>query len=125
VSVSADGSIHPIATTSWVAGFEYAISPPISVALYDSGVRIDSSYSTDAGGAYIGFGYPGSPNTNNRAIDEITGVVRWQPWKIAGRGSMQWNTQLSWLRRTPWSPGVGPSSAHAVMVLTQVRYNLP
>jgi hypothetical protein len=125
VSISADGAIHPIPTSSWAGGFEYAISPLLSVSVYDSGVRIDSSYSTDAGGPYIGFGYPGSPNTNNRAIDEITGVVGWQPWKIAGRGSMQWNTQLSWVRRTPWSPGTGRSSAQVVIVLTQIRYNLP
>ncbi len=125
VSISADGAIHPIPTTSWAAGFEYTISPPLSLAVYDSGVRIDSSYSADAGGTFIGFGYPGSPNTNNRSIDEVTGVVGWQPWKIPGRGSMQWNTQLSWLRRTPWSIGTAPSSAQAVMVLTQIRYNLP
>jgi len=125
VSISADGAIHTIPTTAWVAGFEYAPSPPLSVAVYDSGVRIDSSYSSDVGGAYIGFGYPGSPNTNNRSIDEITGVVGWQPWKIAGRGSLQWNTQLSWVRREPWSTGTGPSSASTVMVLTQIRYNLP
>jgi hypothetical protein len=125
VSISADGAIHPIPTTSWVAGFEFALSPLMSLGAYDSGVRIDSSYSSDVGGAYIGFGYPGSPNTNNRSIDEITGVVGWQPWKIAGRGSLQWNTQLSWVRREPWSTGTGPSSASTVMVLTQIRYNLP
>jgi hypothetical protein len=38
---------------------------------------------------------------------------------------MQWNTQLSWVRREPWSTGTGPSSASTVMVLTQIRYNLP
>jgi hypothetical protein len=88
-------------------------------------VRIERSDSVDSDGGHIGFGYPGSPNANNRAIDEVTGVFGWQPWKIAGRGSMQWNNQVSWLRRTPWSTGSGPSSAHSVMFLTQIRYNLP
>ena len=125
VSISADGAIHPIPASSWVVGFEYGISPRFSVAAYDSGVRIDQSDSVDTDGGYIGFGYPGSPNTDNRAIDEVTGVFGWQPWKIAGRGSMQWNNQLSWLRRTPWSTGSAPASAHAVMFLTQIRYNLP
>jgi len=125
VSISADGAIHRIPTTAWVAGVEYRISAPVSIAAYDSGVRIDQSYSVDADGSSIGFGYPGSPNSNNRAIDEITGVMAWQPWKISGRGSMQWNSQVSWLRRTPWSVGSGPSSAHAVMLLTQIRYNFP
>jgi hypothetical protein len=125
VSISADGAIHPIPTTAWTAGVEYRISAPFSIAAYDSGVRIDSSYSVDANGAFVGFGYPGSPNADNRTIHEITGVFGWQPWKIAGRGSMQWNSQVSWLRRTPWSTGAGPSSADAVIFLTQIRYNLP
>jgi hypothetical protein len=125
VSISADGAIHLIPTTTWVAGVEYRISPPFSIALYDSGVRIDQRYSVDADGTYIGFGFPGSSNADNRAIDEVTGVFGWQPWSIDGRGSMQWNTQLSWLRRAPWSTGSGPSSASAVILLTQIRYNLP
>jgi len=125
VSVGADGAIHPIPTTAWAAGFEYRISAPFSIAAYDSGVRIDSSYAVDADGTFIGFGYPGSPNDNNRNIHQVTGVFGWQPWKIAGRGSMQWNSQLSWLRRTPWSTGTGPSSAEAMMFLMQIRYNLP
>jgi hypothetical protein len=58
-------------------------------------------------------------------IDEVTGVFTWQAWRIAGRGSMQWSTQASWLRRTPWSAGAGPASADAFMLLTQIRYNLP
>jgi hypothetical protein len=125
VSVDADGAIHPIPTSAWVAGVEYRISAPLSIGAYDSGVRIDRSYSADADGTAIGFGYPGSPNAQNRAIDEITGVLGWQPWTIPGRGSMQWNSQVSWLRRVPWSTGSGPSAAQTVMFLTQIRYNLP
>src|SRR5262245_26317569 len=125
VSISADGVIHPIPTTAWAAGVEYRISPQLSIAAYDSGVHIDNSFSIDADSTFIGFGYPGAPNADNRAIHEVTGVFGWEPWKIAGRGSMQWSSQVSWLRRTPWSTGAGPSSADALMVLTQIRYNLP
>ena len=62
---------------------------------------------------------------NNKSIDEITAVAAWEPWKIEGRGSMQWTTQVSWLSRKPWSAGAGPASADVFMFLTQVRYNLP
>lgn len=124
-SISADGTIHPVRTTAWAAGFEYAISAQLSIAAYDSGVRVENSYSVDADGSFIGFGYPGSPNAHNRTLHEVTGVFAWQPWKIAGRGSMQWTTQLAWVQRTPWSTGSGPSSARAAMLLTQIRYNLP
>jgi hypothetical protein len=125
LSVSADGDIHPIRTYSWVVGVERRLTTHASIAFYDSGVHAYSSYSTDTDGTYIGFGYPGAPTTDNRTIHEVTGVFAWQPWKIEGRGSMQWTTQLSWLSRTPWSPGAGPSSASAVVFFTQLRYNLP
>jgi hypothetical protein len=125
VSLGADGSIHPIRATSWVAGVEQRVSPTVTIAGYDSGVHTDATYVNDTDGTLIGFGYPGSPNTNNRNIHEVTGVFAWQPWSIPGRGSMQWNTQLSWLERTPWSVGSGPSSANAWLFLTQIRYNLP
>ena len=124
VSISADGAIHPIPTTAWVAGFDYRISGALSVAAYDSGVHIDHSYSVDSGGGYIGFGYPGSSTADNRTIHEITGVFGWQPWKTADRGSLQWNNQVAWLRRTPWASS-SPSSANAVMFLSQIKYNLP
>ena len=125
VSISADGAIHPIRTASWVAGLEQRLGPSTSIALYDSGVAADTSYSFDPDGTFIGFGYPGSPNADNRRIHEITGMFAWQAWQIEGRGSMQWNTQVSWLRRSPWSQGSGPASASALLFFTQVRYNLP
>jgi hypothetical protein len=125
VSISADGQIHPIRASSWVAGVERRLTTQASAAIYDSGVHADKSYSVDTNGADIGFGYPGAPNSANKSIHQVTGVFAWQAWRIEGRGSMQWTTQLSWLRRTPWSPGAGPSSADEIMVFSQLRYNLP
>ena len=125
VSISADGRIHPIHASSWVGGVEYRLMTRASVAVYDSGVHADVSYATDVDGTYIGFGYPGAPNTNNKAVHEVTGVFAWQPWKIEARGSMQWTTQLSWMARTPFSVGANQSSADSVLFFTQLRYNLP
>ena len=125
VSISADGQIHPIRTTSWVVGVEHRLTTQASAAIYDSGVHADRNYSVDTSGSDIGFGYPGAPTSANKSIHQVTGVFAWQAWSIEGRGSLQWNTQVSWLRRTPWSAGTGPPSADAVMVLSQIRYNLP
>jgi len=125
VSISADGQIHPIRASAWVVGGERRLTTQASAAIYDSGIHADNSYSVDTNGANIGFGYPGAPNSVNKSIHQVTGVFAWQAWRIEGRGSMQWTTQLSWLRRTPWSPGTGPSSADEIMVFSQVRYNLP
>jgi hypothetical protein len=124
VSISADGRIHPIQTYSWVAGVEQRLSTRSSIAVYDSGVHADASYSMDTDGTYIGFGYPGAPKAANKAIHEVTTVFAWQPWKIEGRGSMQWTTQVSWLTRTSWSTDHSPS-ADAVLFFSQLRYNLP
>src|SRR4030095_2493029 len=123
--ISAGVEIHPLRTVSWVAGLEQRLSTAASIAVYDSGVRADASYSTDSGGAHIGFGYPASPNAPNPTTHEVTGVVSWQAWSIEGRGSMQWNTQVSWLRRTPFPGSAGPAFADEILFLTQLRYNLP
>jgi hypothetical protein len=125
VSIGVDGQIHPIRVTSWVAGFEQRITTQIAAAVYGSGVRADANYSTDVDGHLVGFGYPGSPATSNKSIQEVTGVLGWQPWKIENRGSLQWTTQLSWVTRAGWPGGTGPSSASAVLLFTQLRYNLP
>jgi len=125
VSITADGSIHPIRTTSWVTGVEQAVRPKLSVSGYYSGVRTANSYSQDIDGSFIGFGFPGSGRSNNKRLHEITGVVAVQPWSLPEAGSFQWNSQVSWLERSPWSPDAGPQSASAFMFLTQIRYNLP
>lgn len=125
VSFGANGAIHPIRTVSWIAGFEQRISDHSAIAVYDSGVRSDANYSTDVDGHDIGFGYAGAPRAANKNIHEVTGVYAWRPWQIENRGSLQWTTQLSWLRRTPFPGGSGPSSADAVLFFTQIRYNLP
>ena len=125
VSISADGMIHPIRTTSWVTGVEEKVNPKVSVSGYYSGVRTFNSYSQDIDGSFIGFGFPGSGRSNNRLLHEITGVVAIQPWSLPEAGSFQWNSQISWLDRSPWSQDTGPQSASAFMFLTQIRYNLP
>ena len=125
VSISADGRIHPIRTYSWVAGVEGRLSTQAAIAFYDSGVNAGASCSTDIDGTFIGVGFPGAPKADNKNIHEVTAVFAWQRWKIEGRGSMQWTTQVSWVARRPWSAVSGPSSANATLVFTQLRYNLP
>lgn len=125
VSFSADGNIHPIRTTSWVTGVEQRVGPKLSVSGYYSGVRTFNSYSQDIDGSFIGFGFPGSGRSNNKLLHEVTGVVAVQPWSLPEAGSFQWNSQVSWVERSPWSQDSGPQSASAFMFLTQIRYNLP
>jgi len=121
----ADGSIDPVRTTSWVGGVEQRLNPRSSIGGYYSGIVADATYGSDTGGGYIGFGFPGSSNANNRRIDEVTGTLSTVTMATANRGSAQIGLQLSWLRREPWSQGSGPACASAFLFFAQLRYNLP
>ena len=120
-----DGSISTIGTMSWVGGIEQTISPTVSVGAYYSGLDTDANFDLDTGGNYIGFGFPGASNSNNRRIQEVTGTGSYQFVRSPDRGSGQFSLQVSWLKREPWSQGNGLPSAAAWLVFAQVRYNLP
>jgi hypothetical protein len=74
----------------------------------------------------IGYGGPGSPNTNNRAIQEYTFDWLQTFWKSDKYGALQYYTQYSYVSRTPWfdAPGA-PRNAHLSMVYAGFRYVLP
>jgi hypothetical protein len=121
-----DGSISLIDTTSWVGAVEQTLTPRVSVAGYYSGVKAGTTTSPIATAASFGFGFPGSSTSNNRSIREFTLTGAYQVVRTPDRGSAQFNTQLSWLTREPWStPASGLSSARSFIFLAQVRYNLP
>ena len=82
-----------------------------------------SIWNTD--GSSIGFGYPGASESNNRRIQQVTGTGSYQILRSTDRGSRQFNLQVSWLTRKPFSPGNGLASASAGLFFAQVRYNLP
>ncbi|HJZ73556.1 MAG TPA: hypothetical protein VKE51_17560 [Vicinamibacterales bacterium] len=120
-----DGSISLLGTTSWVGGVEQKLGTNWSLGGYYSGVSVDRDYSTDADGAYIGYGFPGSPNSNNRKVTEITATLGLQVAVSETRGSVQLAVQTSWLSRTPWDRNGGPASADMFAFFAQLRYNLP
>ena len=78
---------------------EQSLTDRVSVAGYFSGVNTDGNYFTDRDGRAIGFGYPGSPSSNNRTIQEWTATGAYQIVRTPDRGSAQFNTQVSWLTR--------------------------
>jgi hypothetical protein len=77
-------------------------------------------------GTIIGYGGPGSPNTNNRAIQQITFDWLLTFWKSQRFGAVQYYTQYSYLTRAPWfvAPD-NPRNAHLSMVYAGIRYVLP
>ena len=127
LTFTADSSIQPLWTRSWISGVEYKVSSIVSLAGYYSGVDTEDSAHIDTNGNDIGYGYPGSSNTNNKRLEELTFTSSLLAFKTSNRGSAQINMQFSRLEREAWSPGSGPASASASMYLffAQVRYNLP
>jgi hypothetical protein len=73
----------------------------------------------------VGFGFPGASTAADRLIEEATAGYSRVVWKYENLGSVQWGLQYAYAWVYPWSAGNGPSSAHANIVFSQLRYNLP
>ncbi len=116
---------------SGIAGFEYQLSQPTMLYGYYGGGYFTRYKAFDPAvpfppGKLIGYGYSGSPNTQNRAIQEGTFGVIQTFWKNPRLGALQLITQYSYLTRAPWFEAVGgPKNAHVSMGYVNVRYVLP
>jgi hypothetical protein len=122
-------TINPLPVASWVTGIEQGISKNVSVATYYSGGWAQKASYWQPDGTYIGYGFPGSPDLDNRQIQEATLVATWRIVKTENRGSVQFASQFSWLQRTPYYPVRGPFgpivSEQPYLWFSQIRYNLP
>ncbi len=116
---------------SAIAGFEYQATPSMMYYGYYGGTYIGQNFSvvpSASGGAptYLGYGFPGSPASANKSIQEPTfGVIR-TFWKNPKYGALQMITQYSYLSRAPWyvAPAT-PKNAHLSMAYLDIRYILP
>jgi len=134
VIVKADGTLSAVHSGSGVAGFEWQTTPKFLVDGYYSGAYFFRNYDlttktlgTPCGTLYcVGFGFPGSANTNNRDYQE--GTVGFIPtiWSSPNYGKLQVISQFSYVVRTPWFvvPG-SPKNAHAFITYVNLRYILP
>ena len=113
------------------AGLEWRASQKEAFAIYYGADYFGRNFFPDTTnttnpGAIIGFGGPGSPNTNNRAIQQITFDWLFTFWKSPRHGALQYYTQYSYLTRAPWFVAPNdPRDAHLSMVYAGIRYVLP
>jgi len=78
------------------------------------------------GTTYVGYGYPGSANSNNKDLDELTLANTYTFWKNPSYGALQLIGQISYADRKPWYVAAGtPNKANATMVFLDLRYVLP
>jgi hypothetical protein len=113
------------------AGLEWRASPKQAFAVYYGADYYGRNFFPDTTntknpGTVIGFGGPGSPNTNNRAIQQATFDWLQTFWKHPRYGALQTYVQYSYLTRNPWfvAPD-SPKNAHLNMVYAGFRYVLP
>jgi hypothetical protein len=113
------------------AGLEWVASEKEAFAVYYGADYYGRNFFPDTTntahpGTIIGFGGPGSPDTNNRAIQQVTFDWLQTFWKQQRYGALQSYVQYSYLTRAPWSVAPGnPKNAHLSMVYFGFRYVLP
>jgi hypothetical protein len=126
-----DVSLSMLHAGAGSAGLEWRASQKEAFAVYYGADYYGRNFFADTTdtahpGTIIGYGGPGSPNTNNRAIQQVTFDWLLTFWKSEKRGALQYYTQYSYLTRAPWylAPG-DPKNAHLSMVYAGIRYVLP
>jgi hypothetical protein len=126
--VRADGNLSSVKSGSGIGGFEYQPRPNTLIYGYYSGAYFGKDYNAITSGGtttFVGYGYPGSPNSANRYIYEPTFGIHQYLWRNANYGDLRLMTQYSYVSRTPWNVGTGPHTAHLSMVYIDLRYDLP
>ena len=139
VVVRPNGTLSCVHSGSGVGGFEWQTTPQYLFAAYYGGAYYQRNFGFlpatgtptprcdgRVGFTCVGFGFPGSPNTANRAVQEATFDFIPTLWSSPYYGKLQLIAQYSYLTRAPWfvAPGT-PKNAHLSMIYLDVRYVLP
>jgi hypothetical protein len=122
--VQGDGYLKTVTSAGFAEGLEWTRKSWVWY-LYYGNIYIDRRTAVDADGkTLIGYGYPGSPNTQNRSIQEITFGFNQTFWKDPRYGAL--NLEGQYLLRHPWNvPRNTPSGAHDNTIYFNLRYTLP
>jgi hypothetical protein len=134
VIVKPDGTLSAIHSGSGVGGFEWQTTPRLLLDGYYSGAYFFRNYDlttkalgTPCGTLYcVGFGFPGSANTNNRDYQEATVGFIPTIWSSPNYGKLQFISQFSYVVRSPWFvPAGSPKNAHIFITYVNLRYIIP
>ena len=126
-----DVSLSMVHAGAGSAGIEWIASEKEAFAIYYGADYYGRNFFSDTTNTahpetIIGFGGPGSPNTNNRTIQQMTFDWLETFWKNPRYGALQSYVQYSYLTRAPWYVAPGdPKNAHLSMVYFGFRYVLP
>ena len=125
--VEGNGAPSLVHSMSTLDGIEYQATSKWKLWTYYGGTYIDKNVAIDpSNGQPVGYGYNGSPNSQNRAIQEVTVGFTRVFHREAIFGSFQFSGQYSWLVRHPWYVAPGqPGSANLNMLYLGMRYLFP
>ncbi len=124
--VRGNGSVSPVHTVSTVDGFETNVHNLLLYGYY-GGVYIHRNVAIDpTNGKSVGYGYAGSPNSQNRSIQEATLGFNQTLWKSPQYGALNVMGQYSYIFRNPWAVASGaPANTHIHLIMFNLRYTLP
>jgi len=127
--VRADGSISPIHSGGTVDGFEAVVNKNTLLYAYYGGIYVGRNVVVDANGtSLVGYGYRGSANSQNRAIQEISFGFNQTLWKDPKYGALNFMGQYEYLLRSPWywaANVAGGKGTHDNTIYFNFRYTLP
>jgi hypothetical protein len=124
--VRADGSLSLVHSGSTASGLEYQRGNSLWYTYY-GGIYVGRNTTPDSNGrSLVGYGFPGSPLSHNRATQEATAGMTQTFWRDARIGALQAMVQYAYLTRSPWdTPPGGPKGAHENVVYFNLRFTLP
>jgi hypothetical protein len=123
--VTAQANLSLIHAGGTVDGFESRFGKWLLFAYY-GGIYIDKNVVIDSNGKQVGYGYTGSANSQNKAIQEITFGFNQTIWANPRYGAINLIGQYEYLTRNPWYIALGaPDQTHDNTIYFDVRYTLP
>ena len=127
VIVRSNGSLSPVHAGGTVDGLELTVMKNTLLYAYYGGILIERNAALDANGkSLIGYGYTGSPNSQNKAIQEGTFGFNHTFWKNPRYGAINFMGQYEYLTRDPWAIAKGaPKATHDNTIYFNIRYSLP
>jgi len=125
VVVNASGNFNLLHAGGTVDGFEARAGKFLLFAYY-GGIYVGKDVAIDANGKPVGYGYTGSANSQNKAIQEVTFGFNETVWANPRYGAINLIGQYEYLTRNPWYIAAGsPDQTHDSTIYFDVRYTLP
>jgi len=127
--VRANGTLSLVHSGGTIDGFEARTwKNNLLLYAYYGGIYIgrNTAIDTNAAAPRIGFGYPTSPNSQNRSINEFTFGFNQTLWASPRYGAVNAMGQYEYLMRDPWFVAAGaPKATHDNTIYFNLRYTLP